>query len=67
MKYKNFSGSIVYSAPDKVLHRRVSELQDAIAYEGIDLCSLRENFAAAIEEYLRFCAEENRTAALPTR
>jgi predicted HicB family RNase H-like nuclease len=60
MEYKGYSGCVLYSADDKVLHGRVIGIRDAITYEGTNVRSLEKNFRAAIHEYLRFCATENK-------
>ena len=60
MEYKGYSGSVLYSAADKLLHGRVVGIRDAITYEGTNVRSLEKNFRAAIHECLRFCATENK-------
>jgi predicted HicB family RNase H-like nuclease len=67
MEYKGYSGSVLYSAADKLLHGRVVGIRDAITYEGTNVRSLEKNFKAAVDEYLRFCKEENKTPDTPFR
>ena len=67
MEYKGYSGSVLYSAADKLLHGRVVGIRDAITYEGTNVRSLEKNFKAAIDEYLRFCKEENKQPDAPFR
>jgi predicted HicB family RNase H-like nuclease len=62
MKYRGYSGSILLSAGDGIFHGRILAIRDAITYKGFDLCDLERNFKSAIDEYLRFCAEEGKTA-----
>ena len=65
LEFKGYSGSVLYSAEDKVLHGRVVGIRDAITYEGHDVTELEANFQAAIEEYLRFCSKEGKTPDAP--
>jgi predicted HicB family RNase H-like nuclease len=67
MEYKGYSGSVLYSAADKLLHGRVVGIRDAITYEGTNVRSLEKNFKAAVDEYLRFCKEEKKTPDTPFR
>lgn len=65
LQYKGYDGSVEYSAEDRLLHGSLLGIRDAIVYEGSDVDSLEANFRAAIDEYLRFCAEEGKTPDQP--
>lgn len=65
LEYKGYNGSVLYSAEDKVLHGRIVGIRDAVAYEGRDVNSLEKNFKAAVDEYLNFCKEEDKTPDTP--
>lgn len=65
LEFKSYSGSVLYSAEDKVLHGRVVGIRDMITYEGQDVAGLEANFKAAVEEYLRFCVKEGKTPDTP--
>jgi predicted HicB family RNase H-like nuclease len=60
-EYKGYRGCVLYRADDKVLHGRVIEIRDAITHDGTNVCSLEKNFRAALDEYLRFCATQNKS------
>lgn len=65
LQYKNYDGSVEYSAEDRLLHGRLLGIRDAIIYEGKDVDSLESNFRAAVDEYLAFCTEENKIPDQP--
>lgn len=65
LEYKNYHGSVQYSADDKLLHGRVLGLRDMISYSGTDVRGLEKSFRAAIEEYLAFCAAEGKKPDVP--
>jgi len=65
LQYKDYDGSVEYSAEDRVLHGKLLGIRDAIVYEGPDVDSLESNFRAAVDEYLAFCAKEGKTPDQP--
>jgi len=65
LHYRGYDGSVELSAEDRVLHRSLLGIRDAIVYEGADAESLESNFRAAVDEYLGFCAEEGKTPDQP--
>ncbi|MBB6146245.1 putative HicB family RNase H-like nuclease [Silvibacterium bohemicum] len=67
LEYKGYSGSVLYSADDKILHGRVIGIRDAITYEGTNVRGLEKNFRAAVDEYLQFCEQESKEPDLPFR
>jgi predicted HicB family RNase H-like nuclease len=67
LEYKGYSGSVLYSADDKILHGRVVGIRDVITYEGTNVRSLEKNFKAAVDEYLQFCKQENKQPDTPFR
>jgi len=65
LEYKNYNGSVVYSADDKILHGRIIGIRDAVTYEGRDVKTLEQNFQFAVDEYLKFCKTEGKTPDTP--
>jgi predicted HicB family RNase H-like nuclease len=65
LQYKGYDGSVEYSAKDRVLHGSLLGIRDAIVYEGVDVDSLESNFRAAVDEYLAFCAAEDKAPDQP--
>lgn len=65
LEYKGYSGSVQYSQEDHLLHGSILGIRDTVTYEGEDVRSLEANFAAAVDEYLAFCAAEGKTPDTP--
>lgn len=57
LEYKNYYGSVEYSAADEIFHGQILGITDHITYEGDSVKSLKEDFADAIEDYLASCEE----------
>ena len=57
LEYKNYFGSVNYSASDEVFYGQILGITDHITYEGDSVKSLKEDFAEAVEDYLASCAE----------
>ncbi|MFM9912039.1 MAG: type II toxin-antitoxin system HicB family antitoxin [Methylophilaceae bacterium] len=56
MQYKDYAGSVEYSAEDGLLFGKVQFIRASISYEGTDAASLKEDFQAAVDDYLDLCA-----------
>lgn len=57
-EYKGYSGTIEYSAADKILHGKVLGIRSLLCYEGNTLDSLRGDFEGVINDYLETCAKD---------
>lgn len=62
LSYKNYSGSVEYSAADNCLFGKVLGINDLVSYEGGSVDELRQAFEQAVDDYLIFCAENNKEA-----
>jgi predicted HicB family RNase H-like nuclease len=58
LEYKDYCGTVEYSAVDNVLHGKVLGIRGLISYEGDSLQSLKDDFEGAIDDYLESCAED---------
>jgi predicted HicB family RNase H-like nuclease len=58
LEYKDYCGTVEYSAADNVLHGKVLGIRGLISYEGDSLQNLKEDFEGAIDDYLDSCAED---------
>ena len=67
MEYKDYCGTVEYSAADDVLHGKVLGIRGLISYEGDSLQSLREDFQDAIDAYLASCVEDGTEPQKPYR
>jgi len=57
LNYKGFFGSVEFSDEDDVFYGRIIGINDHITYEGNSTKSLRQDFKAAVDEYLNVCTE----------
>ena len=58
LEYKGYSGTIEYSAADKVLFGKVLGVKSLLSYEGSSLESLQHDFEDMIDDYLETCAKD---------
>ena len=65
LEYKNYNGTVEFSAEDRVLHGTISGIRYNVSFEGESVASLEANFQGAVDEYLAFCAAEGKTPDLP--
>ena len=60
LTYKNYIGTVNFSEEDAVFFGKVMGITDSISFEGDSVESLTEDFHNAVDEYLEFCAENNK-------
>ena len=65
LQHRGYTGSVLYSAEDKMLHGRLLGIRDTISYGGATVKSLEKNFRDAVDEYLRFCEETGKAPNVP--
>jgi predicted HicB family RNase H-like nuclease len=58
LEYKGYSGTVEYSASDKILFGKVMGVKGYLSYTGDSLESLRKDFEDMIDDYLETCAED---------
>ena len=59
LSYKNYSGTVEYSAEDNCLFGKVMGIKSLISYEGDSVNELKQDFETAIDEYLADCNERD--------
>ena len=57
MTYRGYTGSVQFSAADRVFHGRLVGIADVIAFEGTTVEELEQDFRDAVDDYLDSCAE----------
>jgi len=57
LKYKNFYGSVEYTADDDCFFGKIIGTTDLVTFEGDCVDSLKTAFAEAVEDYLALCRE----------
>jgi len=57
LTYKNYIGSVEYSAEDDIFHGKIEFITDTVLYEGDSVAELKKNFHDAVEDYIEACKE----------
>ena len=57
LKYKDFFGSVEYSADDDCFFGKIIGTTDLVTFEGDSVETLKAAFAEAVEDYLALCKE----------
>ena len=66
LKYKGYTGSVVFDAEDKIFHGRVLGLSSAlIGFEGTTVIEMEKDFQHAVDDYLNMCAEQGKEPEKP--
>ena len=65
MHYRGYTGSVAFSEEDGVFHGKVLGISDLISYEGDSVQALTAEFREFIDDYLAFCAENDREPDVP--
>lgn len=60
LTYKNYISTVNFSEEDGVFFGKVIGITDSISFEGDSVDSLVEDFHNAVDEYLEFCAENDK-------
>jgi predicted HicB family RNase H-like nuclease len=56
LEYKGYCGTVEFSATDKILYGKVLGINGLLSYEGDSVQTLKEDFEAAIDDYLEACS-----------
>lgn len=59
LTYKGYIGSMCYSEKERLLYGKIERINGLVNYEGEGVSELIEAFHQAVDDYLRFCEEEN--------
>ena len=58
LEYKDYLGTVEYSAENDMLYGKVLGINGLISYEGESIQSLRTDFEGAVDDYLEMCREQ---------
>ncbi|QTA86034.1 type II toxin-antitoxin system HicB family antitoxin [Desulfonema magnum] len=67
LKYKNYTGSVIFDPDDRIFHGRVLGIGDMIGFEGTSVGELEEDFRNAVDDYLETCREIGKTPEQPPK
>lgn len=65
LTYKNFIGSVHFSAEDKVFYGKLEGISDLIMFEGQSVAELIKAFHEAVNDYLELCKEAGKEPERP--
>lgn len=60
LKYKDYIGTVNYSAEDEVFYGKLFGINDLITFEGDSVPNLKIAFQEAVEDYLISCKHQNK-------
>jgi len=60
MQYRDYLGSVEFSAEDSLFYGKVLGIRSLISYEGRTATELLNDFHGAVDEYLDLCRQEGR-------
>ncbi len=55
LTYKDFIGTVRYSAEDSVFYGKIEGINDLITFEGTSVKELKEAFTQMVDEHLKEC------------
>ena len=55
LTYKDYYGTVSYSADDEVLHGKIIGINDLVTYEAESASGLKQAFHEAVDDYLTTC------------
>lgn len=61
LKYKEYLGTVHYSAEDEVFYGRIEGIEDLVSFEGSDVKELKEAFSEAVDDYIELCESTGKT------
>jgi predicted HicB family RNase H-like nuclease len=65
LKYKGYTGTVVFDSDDRIFHGRLMGITDMITFEGASVENLEEDFRSAVDEYLKTCKRIGREPEKP--
>ncbi len=57
LKYKDFIGSVHFSAEDEVFFGKIEGISDLVTFEGSTVSKLKKSFKEAVEDYIELCQD----------
>lgn len=67
IKYRDYMGSVEYSAEDECFYGKVLGINDLVTFEGTSVEELKAAFQEAVDDYLEFCSAQQKEPEKPYR
>ena len=58
LTYKDYLGSVSFSAEDEVFYGKIEHINDLITFESDNAHDLKKAFEEAVDDYITFCEEK---------
>ena len=58
LTYKDYIGSVSFSAEDEVFYGKIEHINDLITFESGNAHSLKKAFEEAVDDYILFCKKK---------
>jgi len=58
LRYKEFIGTVSFSAEDRVFYGKVEGINDLVTFEGANVDELEKAFKYMVDEHIKDCKEE---------
>lgn len=55
LQYKDFMGSVHFSAEDDCFFGRIEGIDDLVTFEGRDVEGMKSSFREAVDDYIELC------------
>lgn len=65
MKYKGYSGYVVYDDDARIFHGEVAALRAVITFQGRSVDEIEQAFRDSIDDYLDWCKKRGKEAEKP--
>ena len=61
LKYKDYTGTVEFSAEDEVFHGKIFGIKDLVTFEGRSVEEIKHAFEESVDEKLETCKEIGKT------
>ena len=58
--YKDFMGSVHFSADDEVFFGKIEGIEDLVSFEGKSVKEIKKAFEEAVDDYVQICKDSNK-------
>jgi predicted HicB family RNase H-like nuclease len=67
LSYKDYIGSVSFSAEDEVFYGKIEHINDLITFESDNAHDLKKAFEEAVDDYLEVCSQKGVLPEKPFR
>jgi predicted HicB family RNase H-like nuclease len=60
LEYKNYRGTVEFSAEDEVFFGKINGIRDVVTFEADSVAKLKKAFKEAVEDYIETCKKSGK-------